>query len=61
MSLTIPGGAGAAQAMTDFAATTAEMGGYLADLLKQRRTEPKDDLLTRLALAELDPGRARRR
>ena len=49
---------GAARAvMADFRAITGEMGEYLAALLAQRRAAPRDDLLTRLALAELDGER----
>ena len=54
MSYTIPGGAGAAEAMTDFRATTGEMNDYLANLTKERRASPKDDLLTRLVQAEVE-------
>jgi cytochrome P450 len=55
MSHTISGGDEAAQAAIEaFRATTVEMQGYLSGLLKQRRTAPQDDLLTRLAEAEVD-------
>src|SRR5205085_3148922 len=40
-----------------FAAVTAEMGGYLGELLAARRADPHDDLLTRLAAAEVDGER----
>jgi cytochrome P450 len=43
--------------MQEFIAVTAEMGDYLADLLGRRRTEPKDDLITRLGQAEVDGER----
>lgn len=49
MSYTVPGGEGAAGAMNDFIAATAEMAAYLAALIEERRTHPKDDLLTRMA------------
>src|SRR5688572_30771282 len=57
MSYTIPGGAGAAAAVDEFAAATAEMGVYLTGLLDERRASPKDDLLTRLVRAEVDGER----
>ena len=57
MSYTIPGGAGADEALNDFIAVTGEMGEYLAALLGQRRVDPRDDLLTRLAAAEVDGER----
>ena len=40
-----------------FLATTGEMSEYLAGVLAQRREDQKDDLLTRLAHAELDGQR----
>lgn len=50
--------AGAAkEVMAEFRAVTGEMGEYLAVLLAQRRATPRDDLLTRLALAEVDGER----
>jgi cytochrome P450 len=61
MSYTVPSGkqpdARASAAMSDFAAMTAEMNEYLADVLAQRQTQPKDDLLTRLADAEIEGER----
>jgi cytochrome P450 len=57
MSYTIPGGNEAKNAESDFRATTAEMNDYLTGLLKERRTTPKDDLLTRLVQAEVDGER----
>src|SRR5205085_4601515 len=36
---------------------TAEMSGYLADMIEQRRARPADDLLTRLVAAEVDGER----
>jgi len=47
----------AAKAMSGFTAVTAEMNGYLAEMIEQRRTVPKDDLLTRLITAEVDGQR----
>jgi cytochrome P450 len=43
--------------MNEFIAVTAEMGDYLAELLRMRRAEPRDDLITRLAQAEVDGER----
>jgi cytochrome P450 len=43
--------------MNQFMAVTVEMNGYLSGVLEQRRSQPKDDLLTRLASAELDGQR----
>ena len=60
MSYTIPGGEGAAEAAVAFAAATGEMDEYLAGLLADRRETPRDDLLTRLAHAELDGARLTR-
>lgn len=59
MSYTVPGGnAGAAKTVIeDFRAVTVEMNDYLTDLLEDRRTAPKDDLLTRLVQAEVDGER----
>jgi cytochrome P450 len=57
MSYTIPGGKEAEGAESDFVKITVEMGDYLARLLEERRKAPKDDLLTRLAQAELDGER----
>src|SRR5262249_6296457 len=47
----------AAPAARDYGAATVELGEYLARLLVQRRAAPKDDLLTRLAEAEVDGER----
>ncbi|HYR86497.1 MAG TPA: cytochrome P450 [Terriglobia bacterium] len=47
----------ATRAHSEFLATTAEMDTYLGALLDQRRLAPKDDLLTRLAQAEVDGDR----
>jgi cytochrome P450 len=55
MSYTISGGAEEGRAATEaFHAVTMEMNAYLADVLTERRAVPRDDLLTRLALAEVD-------
>ncbi len=47
----------AATAMSGFAAVTQEMESYLAEMIEQRRTNPRDDLLTRLIEAEVDGER----
>ena len=58
MSYTIAGTGDTARAANDaFIVTTVEMNAYLADLLEERRTALRDDLLTRLATAELDGQR----
>ena len=57
LSYTISGGADAAQASADYFTVTAEMKSYLATLIEQRRTGPKDDLLTKLVEAEVDGER----
>jgi cytochrome P450 len=54
MSYTVPGAAGAAEAVQEFRAVTCEMDAYLGDLLRAREKAPKDDLLTRLSRAEVD-------
>jgi cytochrome P450 len=57
LGYTVSGGEEAARVQTEFAAVSAEMQGYLAGLIEQRRAEPKDDLLTRLIEAEVDGER----
>jgi cytochrome P450 len=57
MSYTIGGGAGAAEAATEFGAVSTEMNAYLTDQLAVRRVAPKDDLLTRLVEAQVDGER----
>jgi cytochrome P450 len=54
---TITGGADAARAASDYRAVTTEMDTYLARLLEERRITPRDDLLTRLLVAEVDGQR----
>lgn len=51
------GGEEADQAGKEFVAVTAEMSGYLAEMIQQRRSAPADDLLTRLIQAEVDGER----
>jgi cytochrome P450 len=58
MSYTIGGPPDLARTASErFAAVTAEMGGYLGGLLAARRADPRDDLLARLAAAEVDGER----
>ena len=54
---TVSGGEEAIRAAKEFRLAAAEMSTYVADLLTQRRREPKDDLLTRLVEAEVDGER----
>jgi cytochrome P450 len=51
---TVSGGARAAEAARVYGAAKAEMRPYLETLLAARRTDPRDDLLTRLLQAEVD-------
>jgi cytochrome P450 len=57
LSYSVPGGEAGKQAEQQFAAVWDEMSAYLAELLKERRASPKDDLLTRLLEAEVDGER----
>jgi cytochrome P450 len=57
LSYSRSGGPEAEASVLDFAAVTAEMSGYLADLIQLRREQPADDLLTRLLAAEVDGTR----
>jgi len=61
MGRTIPGGPGTGAAYAGLEAATDEIEGYLADQLARRAVEPADDLLTRLAAAEVDGERLSRR
>lgn len=56
-TVTARGGEAARTATAAFVEATGEMGGYLAGLLDERRAGPRDDLLTRLAGAEVDGER----
>ena len=47
----------AASAITGFRKASEEMNSYLAEMIAQRRTAPRDDLLTRLMGAEVDGER----
>src|SRR4051794_38539234 len=57
LSYTRSGDEGAAQALRNFRATTTEMNDYLTAMIDERRTTPRDDLLTRLVEAEVDGER----
>jgi cytochrome P450 len=57
LSYTISGGEQAAAASAEYFAVTAEMAGYVQQLIEQRRAAPKDDLLTKLVEAEVDGER----
>ena len=48
---------GAQEAVSAYIAQTQEMGVYLEELLKRKRAEPRDDLLSRLVAAEVDGER----
>src|SRR5687768_697601 len=48
---------GAQDAVAAYVAQTQEMGVYLEALLKRKRAEPRDDLLSRLSAAEVDGER----
>jgi cytochrome P450 len=54
LSLTISDGAESQAALREFAAMKAEVSDYLRGLVEQRRSHPRDDLLTRLVEAEVD-------
>jgi cytochrome P450 len=57
MSYTVARTGPTEKVVQDFQAATSEMNEYLSEVLTQRRTTPKDDLLTRLLQAELDGQR----
>ena len=61
MSYTVPSGRTgspeAVQAVKEFGEITVEMGAYVGELLGKQRAEPGNDLLTRLAQAEVDGER----
>jgi cytochrome P450 len=48
------GGEQAEQSGRDFVAVSAEMSAYLAEMVEQRRADPRDDLLTRVTDAEVE-------
>jgi cytochrome P450 len=51
----------AATAVSGFRAVSVEMDAYLTEMIAQRRTEPRDDLLTRLIQAEVDGERLKQK
>jgi cytochrome P450 len=55
--LTLSGGPQADAAVERFRAVHAEMAGYVARLIDERRTAPRDDLLTRMVQAEVEGER----
>jgi cytochrome P450 len=57
LSDSVSGGEEASRVGTEFRPVKAEMNVYLTGLLAERRAAPKDDLLTRLAEAEVDGER----
>lgn len=57
LSYSRSGGDDAERSRRDFTAVTAEIDAYLGDMIEQRRTTPRDDLLTRLIEAEVDGQR----
>ena len=57
LSYTISGGDQAAAASAEFFQVTLEMAEYMPAIIEERRTTPKDDLLTRLVHADVDGER----
>ncbi|HVJ69749.1 MAG TPA: cytochrome P450 [Caulifigura sp.] len=57
LALTLTGGEAAATAARRYGEATVEMGAYLTAQLTTLSTTPRDDLLSRLATAELDGER----
>ena len=57
LSYSISANAQASSAAAEFFAVTAEMAEYLPHMIQERRAMPKEDLLTRLAWAEVDGER----
>jgi len=54
LSYSRSGGDEAQRVQRDFAEVTAEMSGYLAAMIAERRNAPREDLLTSLVNAEVD-------
>lgn len=54
LSYAVTGGEAWARSRQEFGAASVEMNDYLAGLLAERRATPKDDLLTRLAVARIE-------
>lgn len=57
LSHTMSAGAAATAAVAEYAAIKGEMAAYLNALMAERRSAPRDDLLTRLVQAEVDGER----
>ena len=51
------GGEAGEKSVQDFSAVAAEMSGYLQQMSAERRSQPREDLLTRLLEAEVDGQR----
>lgn len=54
LSQTLAAGPAAQQAIAEYAAVKADLSAYVLALIESRRTQPADDLLTRLVEAEID-------
>lgn len=57
LSHTLSAGAAATAAIMEYAAVKAELSFYVLSIIEQRKSSPKDDLITRLVQAELDGER----
>jgi cytochrome P450 len=57
LSHTVSAGAAASVAAAEYFAIHAEMSAYVRALVEERRANPREDLLTRLAQAEVDGER----
>ncbi len=57
LSYTIAGGEASKAAAEEYYAVNAEMHAYLPEMIESRRGEPREDLLSRLAEAEVDGER----
>lgn len=57
---TVTGSEDAARAAQEYRSTTAEMDVYLKDVLKDRQHSPQEDVLSKLALVEVDGERLTR-
>ncbi len=57
LTYTRSGGPDAEKAAADFRAVSEEMRDYLAGMIADRRANPREDLITRLVLAEVDGER----
>ena len=54
LSYSIPGGEEGARAQREFGIARGEIAAYLADTLDDRRSSPREDLLSRLVAGEVD-------